>query len=179
MSKLMLALTAFALGLSRTTAAQTAYVGSVSRTAEVGGLEIGRVPRYRARHPFEAPKPRVERTGRAPSSQSVWVLGFWDLRGNPKTGTGQAGSGSGPLGATAAARPPLGGGPLGLAGGAVVMDPGPLVQRPAGGWCQAATFPDRGSTPVLAVPCAAGDLSRDPNASDLGSEIESPQRMGE
>ena len=85
MSKLMLAFTALTLGLSRTTTAQTAY-GSAANTAEVGGLEIERTPRYRAREPFEAPKPRVERTGRAPLSNAVWVPGFWDLRGNPKTG---------------------------------------------------------------------------------------------
>lgn len=83
MSKLIFALAALTLG--QTATAQTAYSGA-AHTAELGGLEIERVPRYRAREPFEAPKPRVERAGRAPSSHAVLVPGFWDLRGNPKTG---------------------------------------------------------------------------------------------
>lgn len=86
MSKLILALTALTLGVSRITAAQSPYVGSAAHTADVGGVQIQRAPRYHVRKPFEAPKPRVERTGRAPSSRAVWVPGFWDLRGNPMAG---------------------------------------------------------------------------------------------
>lgn len=70
MSKLILAFTVLTLGLSRAAGAQTAYIGSAAHTAEVGGLEIERVPRYRARKPFEAPK-----TGRRAGWS--WIPGRW------------------------------------------------------------------------------------------------------
>ena len=69
MSKLILALAALTVGLGRTAAAQAPY-GSASHTAEVGGVQIDRMSRYRVRKPFEAPKPGAvgRRGGELPSA---------------------------------------------------------------------------------------------------------------
>lgn len=73
MSRLMLAVAALTLSLGRTAGAQAPY-GAAAYTAEVGGVEIDRVPRYRARHPFEAPKPRAPVASRG---GWTWVPGHW------------------------------------------------------------------------------------------------------
>ena len=81
------ALAALALGTGRSAVAQWADVESEAHTAPVGGVEIGPVAGYRAREPFATPRAKPERNvGVTPSSDAVWIRGFWDLQGNPKLG---------------------------------------------------------------------------------------------
>lgn len=68
------------IGLSRSGAAQMAH------TTDGARIESGR-PVYRTKKPAKVPAARQETRGRAPSKGATWVPGFWDLQGNPDSGS--------------------------------------------------------------------------------------------
>jgi hypothetical protein len=68
------------IGVSRSGMAQTAD------TAAAVSINTSNVTVYRVKAPAKAPVAKSETKGHAPSADAIWVPGFWNLQGDPKTG---------------------------------------------------------------------------------------------
>ena len=90
MSRVMVAITALGLSLSAPAAAQMVPASTEAETAEVGVVDIERVPSRQVKDPMQAPRAHRETSGAARSKHLVWIPGYWDLLGK-KNAAGQPG----------------------------------------------------------------------------------------
>jgi hypothetical protein len=71
---------ALCVGLSRSGTAQMAD------TADALSVETVNVTVYRVKEPAKTPIAKSETKGRAPSTDAIWVPGFWNMQGDRNTG---------------------------------------------------------------------------------------------
>ena len=76
--------TVLSLGLSRVATAQAANTGAIQK-ADTASVQKVSVTVYRAKEPRQAPELLPEIKVREHSAHAVWVAGYWDMRGDPRS----------------------------------------------------------------------------------------------
>lgn len=61
-------------------------VAQMADTTDAVSIETVTVTVYRVKEPAKAPIAKPETKGRAPSTDAIWVPGFWNLQGDRNTG---------------------------------------------------------------------------------------------
>ena len=77
---------ALSLGLTRVGAAQAANPQRF-QPVDTGSVQKVSTTVYRAKEPLQPPQRLPEIKVRAPSVRATWVVGSWEFRGDPRTGS--------------------------------------------------------------------------------------------
>jgi hypothetical protein len=80
-------ITSFAIAGLLCSALSRTGMAQMADTANAVSIETVEVTVYRVKEPARAPIAKAETKGRAPSTDAIWVPGFWNLQGDRNTGT--------------------------------------------------------------------------------------------